>query len=61
MRGNPYDIVLQRTGIRNHLLEAVDCILDFGAVGNIVLDSVDERRNRYAAGVGSPIFAVGDN
>lgn len=44
--------------VRYHLLEAVDGALDFGAIGNIVLNSVHERCNGDAAGVCGRIFAT---
>lgn len=37
--------------VRDHLFEAVDGAFDFGAVGDIVLNAIDERRLRNASWV----------
>lgn len=42
---------------RDHLLEALEHALDVGAGGDVVLDAVDEGRERDAARVGRGIFA----
>jgi hypothetical protein len=48
---------LLEKGVRDHLLEAVYGAFDLGAIGNIVLNSVDEGRNWYAARVRGRIVA----
>jgi len=50
---------MEGSDVRNHLFEVVDCLFDFGAVGDIVFDLVDEGRIGNAAGVGWRIFAAG--